>query len=65
MCVQRKPRIFCEPSFGPPNEIFLTKDGKAFTGPGIPRHVKVPVFPKEILEKGRDGSLEKALEILR
>jgi hypothetical protein len=51
--------------FGLPNEIYLTEDGKTFDGPGVPPHVAVPVFPKEDLEKGRDGALEKAEEILR
>jgi hypothetical protein len=51
--------------FGLPNEIFLTKDGIAFDGPGIPPDVKIPVFPKEDLEKGRDSAMEKALEILK
>jgi C-terminal processing protease CtpA/Prc len=50
--------------FGLPNEIFLTKEGKAFDGPGIPPHVPIAVFPKEDLAKGRDGCLEKAKEIL-
>ncbi len=50
--------------FGLPNEIFLTADGKTFDGPGIPPDVRVAVFPKEDLAKGRDGCLEKALEIL-
>lgn len=50
--------------FGLPNEVFLTKDGKAFDGPGIPPHVRVAVFPKEDLAKGRDRALEKAVEIL-
>jgi hypothetical protein len=50
--------------FGLPNEIFLTKDGKSFDGPGVPPDVSCPVFPKEDLEKGRDGCLEKAREIL-
>jgi hypothetical protein len=50
--------------FGLPNEIFLTQDGKAFDGPGIPPHVHVALFPKEDLEKGRDTVLEKAKEIL-
>ena len=49
---------------GLPNEIFLTADGKTFDGPGIPPHVRVAVFPKEDLASGRDGCLEKALEIL-
>jgi hypothetical protein len=51
--------------FGLPNEIFLTEDGKAFDGPGIPPHLKIPVFPREDLEKGRDSGMEKALEILK
>jgi hypothetical protein len=50
--------------FGLPNEIFLTKDGKSFDGPGVPPDVPCPVFPKEDLDKGRDGCLEKAREIL-
>jgi hypothetical protein len=51
--------------FGLPNEIFLTKDGKAFDGPGVPPDVPCPVFPKGDLEKGCDGCLEKAIEILK
>ncbi len=51
--------------FGLPNEIFLTEDGQAFDGPGIPPDVSVPVFPKDDLESGRDGALEKAIAILR
>jgi hypothetical protein len=47
-----------------PNEIFLTQDGKAFDGPGIPPHVPIAVFPREDLAKGRDGCLENAKEIL-
>jgi hypothetical protein len=50
--------------FGLPNEIFVTASGEAFDGPGIPPHVAVPVFPRDDLEKGRDGPLEKALRIL-
>jgi hypothetical protein len=49
---------------GLPNEIFVTRSGEAFDGPGIPPDVAVPVFPKEDLEKGRDGAIEKALQIL-
>lgn len=51
--------------FGLPNEIFLTEDGQSFDGPGIPPHVSLPVFPKDDLESGRDGALEKAIAILR
>ena len=50
--------------FGLPNERFVT-DGKSYDGPGIPPDVAVPVFPKSDLDVGRDGALERALEILR
>jgi hypothetical protein len=50
--------------FGLPNERFVT-DGRTYDGPGIPPDVEVPVFPKADLSAGRDGALEKALEILR
>jgi hypothetical protein len=50
--------------FGLPNERFVT-DGKSYDGPGIPPDVTVPVFPKADLDAGRDGALEKALELLK
>jgi C-terminal processing protease CtpA/Prc len=46
-----------------PNERFVT-DGKAYDGQGIPPDIRVPVFPKSDLEQGRDGALEKAIQIL-
>jgi hypothetical protein len=49
--------------FGLPNERFLT-DGKNYDGAGIPPDVTVPVFPAADLASGRDGALERALEIL-
>ncbi|HEY7288162.1 MAG TPA: S41 family peptidase [Vicinamibacterales bacterium] len=49
--------------FGLPNERFVT-DGKSYDGPGIPPDVMVPAFPKSDLEAGRDGALEKAMELL-
>src|SRR5207249_6691200 len=33
-------------TFGLPNEVFRTPDGKTFDGPGIPPDVAVPVFPE-------------------
>ena len=51
-------------SFGLPNEIYLTKDGKAFDGPGVPPDVEVPIFPAEDLADDRDSALDKALEFL-
>jgi hypothetical protein len=50
-------------TFGLPNERFVT-DGKAYDGAGIAPDVTVPVFPRADLETGRDGALEKALELL-
>jgi hypothetical protein len=49
--------------FGLPNERFVT-DGKSYDGDGIAPDISVPVFPKTDLEAGRDGPLEKALELL-
>jgi Peptidase family S41 len=51
-------------SFGLPNEIYLTKDGKAFDATGVPPDIGVPIFPTEDLASGHDSSLEKALELL-
>ncbi len=52
-------------NFGLPNERFLTEQGVAFDGPGIPPHIRVPVFPRSDLESGRDSGIEKAVEILK
>jgi C-terminal processing protease CtpA/Prc len=51
-------------SFGLPNEIYLTKDGRAFDGMGVPPDVEVPIFPTEDLANGRDSALNKAVELL-
>jgi hypothetical protein len=51
-------------SFGLPNEIYLTKDGKAFDGAGVPPDIEVPVFPAEDLANTQDSALNKALELL-
>jgi hypothetical protein len=45
-------------SFGLPNEVFRTADGRTFDGPGIPPDVTVPVFSERDLEAGRDTALE-------
>src|SRR5215813_13100041 len=50
--------------FGLPNEIYVTKDGKAFDGTGVPPDIEVPIFPAEDLTNGRDSALDKALEVL-
>jgi hypothetical protein len=50
--------------FGLPNEIYLTKDGKAFDRVGVPPDINVPIFPAQDLANGRDSALDKALELL-
>jgi len=51
-------------TFGLPNEIYLTKDGRAFDGTGVPPDTEVPIFLAADLASGRDSSLDKALELL-
>jgi hypothetical protein len=50
--------------FGLPNEIYLTKDGKAFDGPGVPPDIETAIFSANDLAAGRDSALDKALELL-
>jgi Peptidase family S41/Tricorn protease C1 domain len=50
--------------FGLPNEVYLTNDGKAFDGAGVPPDIESPTFPPEDLASGRDSALNKALELL-
>jgi C-terminal processing protease CtpA/Prc len=50
--------------FGLPNERFVT-NGKSYDGPGIPPTIAVPVFSPSDLASGRDGAIEKALELLQ
>jgi len=50
--------------FGLPNEVFLTPEGKAFDGPGIPPDILVPVFAASDLAAGRDRAMAKAIEVL-
>jgi Peptidase family S41/Tricorn protease C1 domain/Helix-turn-helix domain len=51
-------------SFGLPVEIYLTKDGKAFDGLGVPPDIAVPIFTAEDIANGRDSAIDKALELL-
>jgi len=50
--------------FGLPNEVFLTPDGKAFDGPGIPPDIQVPVFAASDLAAGKDPAMAKAIDVL-
>jgi Peptidase family S41/Tricorn protease C1 domain len=51
-------------SFGLPNEIYLTKDGQAFDGPGVPPDIQTPIFPAEDLANSRDSAIDRALQLL-
>jgi hypothetical protein len=51
-------------TFGLSNEIYLTEDGKSFEGTGVPPDIRVPIFPKNDLEHGRDSGLDEALKVL-
>ena len=51
-------------TFGLPNEVFLTPEGTAFDGPGIPPDIQIPVFTASDLSAGKDPAMAKALEIL-
>ncbi|MET8684539.1 S41 family peptidase [Streptomyces sp. NPDC004732] len=48
-----------------PNEQFLTRTGDTFDGPGIPPHLKEPVFTEEEFAKKRDSAFDRALNVLR
>ncbi len=51
-------------SFGLPNEVFRTAEGKIFDGPGIPPDIAVPVFADRDLATGRDPGLARAVAAL-
>jgi C-terminal processing protease CtpA/Prc len=51
-------------TFRLPNEIYLTADGKAFDGTGLPPDVPVHFFMHEDLNIGRDAALEEAQNVL-
>lgn len=50
--------------FALPNEIYVTKEGRAFDAIGLPPDIRVPVFAPEDLAHGRDNAIEKAMQIL-
>lgn len=52
-------------TFGLPNQVYRTAEGKSFDGVGVPADVTVPVFTVEEIKTGRDSGLEKAVEVLR
>lgn len=52
-------------TFGVPNEIYLTKGGRAYDLVGVPPDKRVPVFRRADLQRGRDPALETALRIVQ
>ncbi len=50
--------------FGLPNEIYLTKAGRAFDGNGVLPDIKAAVFPALDLAQGRDTAVDMALSKL-
>jgi len=50
--------------FGLPNEVFLTPEGKAFDGPGIPPDIEIPLFSASDLATGKDPAMAKAIQVL-
>jgi C-terminal processing protease CtpA/Prc len=47
-----------------PNEMYLTKGGRAFDGAGIPPEDRVPFFSPKDLNTSRDAAIERAIELL-
>jgi hypothetical protein len=47
-------------TFGLPNEIYLTKDGHAFDGPGLLPDVTTAVFSDPELKQGKDSAIDAA-----
>lgn len=47
-----------------PNEVYLTGDGQAFDGTGVPPDIRVPFFSGANLQIGRDTALEEAIKQL-
>ena len=50
--------------FALPNEVYLTPEGKAFDGTGIPPDIEVPVFNTADVASSRDPALARALQFL-
>jgi len=47
-----------------PNEVYLTSEGKAFDGTGVPPDIRVPFFSEADLQNGKDATLEEAMKQL-
>ncbi|MFM0731489.1 S41 family peptidase [Paraburkholderia sediminicola] len=51
-------------TFGVPNEIYLTEDDQAYDLVGVPPDVRIPVFARGDIERGRDPALETGVQAL-
>jgi len=51
-------------SFGLPNEVYYTTDGRAFDAVGVPPDTEVPFFTPEDMKASRDSALEEAIRQL-
>jgi hypothetical protein len=51
-------------TFGVPTELYLTSSGTSFDGQGVPPDIRVSVFPNADFEAGRDGALERAIQVI-
>lgn len=49
---------------GVPNEVFRTRDGRAFDGTGIPPNVREPVFSEDEFANHRDSAFDRAVRML-
>lgn len=49
-------------TFGVPNEIYLTEDDEAYDLVGVPPDVRVPVFARGDIARGRDPALEAGVQ---
>jgi C-terminal processing protease CtpA/Prc len=51
-------------TFGVPTELYLTSSDKSFDRQGVPPDIRVPVFSKADRNAGRDGALERAIQVI-
>jgi C-terminal processing protease CtpA/Prc len=52
-------------SFGLPNAVYRTSDGKAYDVEGVSPDVAVPVFADDDVAAGRDPAMAAALKVLK
>jgi len=52
-------------TFGLPNEVYRTPEGRTFDGTGIPPDIAVPVFADADVAAGKDPGMAMAVSLLR